>query len=82
MAHLAPAGRSSETRCEGGAKDVDGQLGEKAYKGITWAQLAQHSTRAKPWLAIDGIVYDCTDFVDLHPGGKVLLAYAGTCAPP
>lgn len=48
-----------------------------AKLGITPEELAVHCTRDDCWLAIDGTVYDATDFVDLHPGGEVLLAHAG-----
>ena len=45
--------------------------------------LQQRDDAGRPWLIIDGRVYDVTDFLDLHPGGRdALLAYAGTDASP
>lgn len=34
---------------------------------------------SKPlWLVIDNIIYDCTSFVEKHPGGKAVLeSFAG-----
>ncbi|KAF9976318.1 hypothetical protein BGZ65_007880 [Modicella reniformis] len=47
-------------------------------KNFTMADLAQHSTRDDLYLAIGGKVYDCTTFIDEHPGGEeVLLDEAG-----
>lgn len=52
-----------------------------ALREITPAELAQHKTAKSMWLAIDGVVYDITDFLDEHPGGKRLpLKYGGTDA--
>ena len=45
---------------------------------ITAADLARHATSSDLWVAIDGVVYDLTEFAPLHPGGlDVLLRYAG-----
>jgi cytochrome b involved in lipid metabolism len=35
---------------------------------FTLAQLKKESTLDRPLFAIDGNVYDMTDFVDTHPG--------------
>ncbi|KAI9325875.1 putative acyl-CoA dehydrogenase [Zopfochytrium polystomum] len=37
---------------------------------ISKAELASHSSAASAWLAIDGRVFDVTDFLDAHPGGR------------
>ncbi|KAA8497298.1 Delta(5) fatty acid desaturase A [Porphyridium purpureum] len=39
----------------------------------TWQQVAQHCTEESAWIAVRGKVYDVTDFVDSHPGGRELL---------
>ncbi|KAG8468917.1 hypothetical protein KFE25_007435 [Diacronema lutheri] len=53
----------------------------RALREITPAELAEHKTAKSMWLAIDGIVYDMTPFLDDHPGGKRLpLKYGGTDA--
>ncbi|AEO62614.1 uncharacterized protein THITE_2106992, partial [Thermothielavioides terrestris NRRL 8126] len=48
---------------------------------ISPAELAQHNTADSLWLAIDGEVYDFTEFAPTHPGGiDILLQYAGNDA--
>ncbi|KAI1318277.1 hypothetical protein EDD11_006973 [Mortierella claussenii] len=42
-------------------------------KLFTTADLAEHSTRSSLYLAVGGKVYDCTDFIDEHPGGEEVL---------
>ncbi|KAF9186932.1 hypothetical protein BGZ51_001242 [Haplosporangium sp. Z 767] len=42
-------------------------------KTYTTADLAQHSSKDSLWLAVGGKVYDCTDFIDEHPGGEEVL---------
>ena len=40
---------------------------------IQAAELAKNSTRGACWIAINGVVWDVTDFVDQHPGGASLI---------
>ncbi|KAG0203118.1 hypothetical protein BGX28_004513 [Mortierella sp. GBA30] len=42
-------------------------------KIFTTADLAEHGTRESLYLAVGGKVYDCTDFIDEHPGGEEVL---------
>ncbi|KAF9572689.1 hypothetical protein EC968_009590 [Mortierella alpina] len=47
-------------------------------KSFTLADLSQHTTKDSLYLAIHGKVYDCTGFIDEHPGGEeVLIDEAG-----
>lgn len=39
----------------------------------TKAEVAKHNKRNDVWIIIKGKVYDVTAFVDLHPGGDILL---------
>ncbi|KAJ3354913.1 hypothetical protein HDU83_004321 [Entophlyctis luteolus] len=44
-------------------------------------QLSKHSTESSAYIAINGHVYDVTDFLEAHPGGKrVILPVLGTDA--
>lgn len=38
--------------------------------GITLAEVAKHSTVEDCWVAVDGKVYDLTEFASQHPGGE------------
>eukprot|EP00161_Ancyromonas_sigmoides_P009243 TRINITY_DN2292_c0_g1_i1.p1 TRINITY_DN2292_c0_g1~~TRINITY_DN2292_c0_g1_i1.p1 ORF type:complete len:513 (+),score=203.63 TRINITY_DN2292_c0_g1_i1:222-1760(+) len=45
---------------------------------VTVAELAKHNTASSPWLAINGKVYDVSEWLTAHPGGKEhLLLMAG-----
>jgi ferredoxin-NADP reductase len=48
---------------------------------VTLEELSTHNKHDNLWLAIDGVVYDLTDFSEIHPGGlKTLIESAGTIA--
>lgn len=41
-------------------------------------ELRTHNTRKSAWLAVDGNVFDVTNYMDYHPGGdRILLSGAG-----
>ncbi|KYN44069.1 Cytochrome b5 [Trachymyrmex septentrionalis] len=45
---------------------------------INLAEVAWHDTPDDCWLVIYDYVYDCTEFLDSHPGGQdILLEHAG-----
>ncbi|KAH7876423.1 cytochrome b5-like heme/steroid binding domain-containing protein [Lentinula edodes] len=47
-------------------------------KIITIDELKTNNSKSSIWLLIDGKVYDCTKFIDEHPGGdEVILAESG-----
>ena len=41
--------------------------------GITMAEVAQHPSPSDCWSAIDGKVYDLTQWIDRHPGGASVI---------
>lgn len=46
-------------------------------KSITLAELANHTTKDDCWLAVEGKVYNVTNFIDQHPGGDRILKGCG-----
>jgi cytochrome b involved in lipid metabolism len=47
--------------------------------GYTLAQVAQHSNASSCWTAINGKVYDLTNWINQHPGGpEAILSICGT----
>lgn len=49
---------------------------ESADGVYTWQEVAAHNSEESAWIAIEGLVYDITEFVDRHPGGKEILLTA------
>lgn len=46
-------------------------------KQFTYKEIAEHNTEDDLWMIIDGKVYDCSKFVDEHPGGEEVLLDLG-----
>ncbi|MEK7183067.1 MAG: cytochrome b5-like heme/steroid binding domain-containing protein [Patescibacteria group bacterium] len=47
--------------------------------GYTMAQIAEHGDATSCWSAIEGKVYDLTEFIEEHPGGpKAVLVICGS----
>lgn len=47
----------------------------------TLEELSKHNTDDSRWIVVDGNVYDVTDFINHHPGGRgPFEKYAGTDA--
>jgi cytochrome b involved in lipid metabolism len=53
---------------------------ESAQTTYTAAQIAEHDAAGDCWMAIDGKVYDVTEFIGRHPGGNEILQGCGTDA--
>ncbi|KAH8816139.1 cytochrome b5-like heme/steroid binding domain-containing protein [Xylogone sp. PMI_703] len=48
-----------------------------ATKELTFAEIAPHSTKKDLYIVIHDKVYNCTSFVDEHPGGEEVLLDVG-----
>eukprot|EP00160_Parvularia_atlantis_P015967 Unigene4834_Nuclearia_a/m.14782 Unigene4834_Nuclearia_a/g.14782 ORF Unigene4834_Nuclearia_a/g.14782 Unigene4834_Nuclearia_a/m.14782 type:complete len:441 (+) Unigene4834_Nuclearia_a:492-1814(+) len=49
-----------------------------AARSYTWAEIAKHRTQGDCWIVVRGKVYDVTQWMHRHPGGRdVLLCAAG-----
>lgn len=49
----------------------------KVSGGVTVSEVAKHNTRDDCWFIINGKAYDVTSWIDKHPGGDIMLSYAG-----
>ncbi|GHJ85958.1 hypothetical protein NliqN6_2360 [Naganishia liquefaciens] len=59
-------------------EDDEGTLQPSGQKLIPMSEVALHNTRDDCWVVIEGMVYDVTDFLGMHPGGAgVILQHAG-----
>ena len=69
---MAPSNKKKE------ASKSSSKSSSSSSKEIGFAELCRHSAYDDLWLAIDGIVYDVTPFMDDHPGGgDIMLSAAG-----
>ena len=48
---------------------------------ISHQDLSQHKTESSLWIAIENKVYDVTNFMSKHPGGKEILLRRGERRP-
>ncbi|EGV62467.1 Cytochrome b5 [Yamadazyma tenuis] len=54
---------------------------EEVLKIYTIDEVAEHKSADDLWMVYNGLVYDCSSFLDEHPGGEeVVLDVAGTDA--
>lgn len=64
--------KTSEDKSESSISDV------QSDKIFTKEEVAKHNNRKSAWIIVDGKVYDCTKYLDDHPGGAAsILLYAG-----
>lgn len=78
-AHLRPLlPAASVAYAEGGPSNP-----ERSFQRLTRAQVKQHNTPKSVWVTYREKVYDITDFVAVHPGGKekIMMAAGGAIDP-
>mmetsp|Transcript_6905 Transcript_6905/g.7224 ORF Transcript_6905/g.7224 Transcript_6905/m.7224 type:complete len:168 (+) Transcript_6905:36-539(+) len=64
------------------ATDLSGRKGGP-LRNISREELAQHNTKFDCWTALNGKVYNITQYIDYHPGGvnKLMLGAGKDCTP-
>ena len=70
------AGNSPETVQET-TPPVETAPSEPAQTGYTMAEVSIHNSASDCWMAIDGKVYDATEYVETHPDGNSILDGCG-----
>ncbi len=50
---------------------------EPTPTGYTLAQVSAHGNKSSCWTAIEGQVYDITNYINQHPGGSAILRSCG-----
>ena len=49
-----------------------------SFKTLTPEEVSKHNTPGDCWVIMDGVVYDLTSFLGVHPGGTdTIMRYAG-----
>ena len=56
---------------------LSGDSKNSSSEGISLEEVAMHNSKASCWMAIEGDVYDVTDYVNSHPGGNFILDGCG-----
>lgn len=62
---------------EANIADDEEPIGTIAKTGFTASEVAEHSTADDCWLILEGKVYEVTEFIPSHPGGKAILKGCG-----
>lgn len=57
--------------------DNTNQSTSDSTKTFSLADVAKHNNADDCWTTINGVVYDVTDFISQHPGGKEILRACG-----
>lgn len=52
-------------------------LSKKASRVVSQKELACHNHMRSAWFAFENKIYDLTEYISQHPGGEILLSYAG-----
>lgn len=45
----------------------------KGSPTVSWGEIAKHKQNEDCWIVISGVVYDVTEYMSRHPGGKVAI---------
>ena len=56
---------------------ISGHFSVPASRLWSWAEIRRHNTKEDCMIVIRGKVYAVQDFVKHHPGGEIIVTYAG-----
>ena len=56
-------------------KKIEQETSKKS--SFSMSDLAKHNNENDCWIVIDGKVYDVTNYIESHPGGKVMANFCG-----
>lgn len=73
----APTTTQKEVEATTTETQKDDEIVALAKTGFTAAEVATHNSASDCWLILDGKVYEVTDFIPSHPGGKAILKGCG-----
>ncbi len=81
VAVMMPKAMSTKDTLGTSVQSTPSTVAETVNEKITQTDLATHNGEASCWIQIDQSVYDVTNFLDKHPGGReALLQFCGTDA--
>ena len=60
------------SKSDGGGAE-GGAAGGVARRRVSMSELSAHADASSCWVALHGVVYDLTSFVDEHPGGAYMI---------
>lgn len=68
-------GKKQNSNTQGSQPSVQGAT--NTSKEINFDEVAKHNNQNDCWMVIDGKVYDITQFIPRHPGGRVIIEGCG-----
>jgi cytochrome b involved in lipid metabolism len=68
-----PASVSSESSSESCSSSIEGNDNTNTLHYYTRFEIQRHNTEASAWIVAGDNIYDVTDYVEHHPGGKYSL---------
>mmetsp|Transcript_11522 Transcript_11522/g.27354 ORF Transcript_11522/g.27354 Transcript_11522/m.27354 type:complete len:431 (+) Transcript_11522:3-1295(+) len=71
VSSMYPVDRPSNSEEGGASAHADAQP-----RPVSASELLGHGTESSLWIAVDGVVRDCTELLDRHPGGRAVLVSA------
>lgn len=75
-ARLQRMSRHLQTEAGDAISGASGATRDASLPELSWDEVAEHNTRDDCWVAIEGVVYDLSDFLAVHPGGEALVLEA------